>query len=124
MEEMTIIIEHGDGVVVVTPNGENKAIVEIAENRLEKLVEDTGCEEGEILYLLAAMEQQRRDNNLSDGRKRPNRVKVEDIQYSLPGLLTRFSIDELMEIFSDMKYVDIQEILKSNDPCEVIQFKI
>lgn len=112
-----IIIIRNNGVVILTASDDEEVVVKITEEQLEDLVNKSGCTEEEIGELLVLIEQQRMDNNLIDGRKRLKRVRIENIQSKLAEILNRFSIDKVSEAFSDMKFSDIQEIFKSDNPC-------
>lgn len=112
-----IIIIRNNGVVILTASDDEEVVVKITEEQLTDLINRSRCTEEEIGQLLVLIEQQRIDNNLIDARKRLKRVRIENIQSNLPEILNCFPVEKVSEAFSDMKFSDIQEIFKSDNPC-------
>lgn len=100
----------------------NDEIIEVEAYIIEEIADVTGEEKDNIAILLAQLYTIQKNTHLV--KREDLVIKEEFLIRSIQELLFKYSSESLVEIFEDMKYFEIKEILESQYPTIELNKKI
>ncbi len=92
----------------------------INSSEVENISEKNGADENLIAIILAYIEYARKCRN-ADGNKRAPKIDERIIASAITELLVKYSEEEVIYFFKDLKWHELFEILNSNTPIRTIE---